>query len=85
VADSDWLAEHGPVRAAAAEREDIECEAVLGIAWDAYKRATGEEMPAGSWRFRHPTLGGEYWFDFEDGERLERMLPRLAALYGRGK
>ena len=85
VADPDWLAEHPPVQEAAADWEELECESTLAIAYNAYRRATGEPIPQGTWTIRYPALGGEYWFDFEDSERLHRALPRLAALHSDGK
>ncbi|HET9168021.1 MAG TPA: DUF4240 domain-containing protein [Actinospica sp.] len=83
VGHPDWLAEYSAVREAAGEWEELECESTLGIAYGAYRRVTGESIPQGSWSIRYPALGGEYWFDFSDSERLHRMLPRLAALYGK--
>jgi hypothetical protein len=81
LADPDTLAEHPQVRAAAVEREEFECERTLGIAYDAYQRATGEPMPQNAWTISYPALGGDFWFDFEDSDRLARKLPRLAALH----
>lgn len=81
LSDADSLADHPPVQAAAAEWEDLECELTLGIAYDAYQRATGEPMPQGAWHIDYPALGGDFWFNFEDGDRLDRMLPRLSALH----
>lgn len=82
LADPDSLADHPPVQAAAAECTDgIECELALRIAYDAHERATGEPIPQDVRHIAYPALGGDFWFDFEDSERLDRMLPRLSALY----
>lgn len=83
LVDPDSLADLPTVQAAAAAWEDLECELALGIAHIAYQQATGEEyLPVGSWHgSSYPALSGDFWFDFEDGDRLERMLPRLSALH----
>lgn len=81
LADPDGLAEHPSVQADVADWEGLDCELTLSIAYDAHERATGRPIPQGAGRIDYPSLGGEYWFDFEDGERLERLLPRLSALH----
>lgn len=81
LADPEFLADHPLVQAAAAESEDIECELALNIAYDAYQRTTGKQLPQNACHISYPALGGEFWFDFEDSDRLAHKLPRLAALY----
>jgi hypothetical protein len=80
VADPDSLADHSTIIATAEDGEDgIECEDVLGVAWSAYRAATGENLPAGTFTVRYPELG-EGW-DFDDASEMARRLPRLTALY----
>ncbi len=81
VAAPDELAELPAVRAAAADGEELECEATLGIASSAHIDATGEELPADSFTIRYPPLDPEWEFDYEDAEEMRRRLPRLAAAY----
>ncbi|MBR7839458.1 DUF4240 domain-containing protein [Actinospica durhamensis] len=83
MADPDSLADHPAVQAAAEEWEELECEPTLGVARSAYQRSTGEPLPQNAWHISYPTLGGEFWFDFEDSDRLARKLPRLTALHDR--
>jgi hypothetical protein len=70
--DPDSLAELSEVQAAAAAGNDLECELALNITNTAYRQVTGEELlPAEAWHgSRYPDLGGEFWFNFEDGDRL---------------
>ncbi|MER5278395.1 DUF4240 domain-containing protein [Streptomyces sp. NPDC002809] len=82
VADPDALASLPVVRAAAAEDADLECERVLGVAWDAYREATGEQLPAASFTIDYPALEPDWDFDFDDAEQIARRLPQLDALYG---
>ncbi|MFI6860777.1 DUF4240 domain-containing protein [Streptomyces sp. NPDC050421] len=82
VADPDALAGLPAVRAAATEGVDLECEDVLGVAWDAYREATGEELPQESFTIDYPALDPEWDFDFDDAERVALRLPELDALYG---
>ncbi|AVH58733.1 MULTISPECIES: DUF4240 domain-containing protein [Streptomyces] len=79
VAEPDALAELAVVRDAAEEGFEMECESALGLAWDAYLRATGEELPQDSFTIRYPDL--EPAWDFDDTGETERRLPRLSALY----
>ncbi|MGW7382798.1 DUF4240 domain-containing protein [Streptomyces sp. NPDC054794] len=80
VADADQLAELPVVRAAAAEFLELECEETLGIAWNAYRTATGTELPGGSFTINYPALDAAWNFDFEDHGRIAAQLPRIAAL-----
>ncbi|SFF01514.1 Protein of unknown function [Actinacidiphila alni] len=81
TADPDTLADLPAVRAAAAEWEELDCEAVLGIVWNAHLRATGEQLPAKSFTIRYPVLDPDWGFDFDDRAEMARRLPRLTALY----
>ncbi|GAB2906839.1 DUF4240 domain-containing protein [Streptomyces heilongjiangensis] len=83
VADPDSLAESSVVRRASEEWTEVECESTLGIAWDAHREATGQELPPDSFRIRYPALDPSWDFDFDDWAETERRLPRLAALYAR--
>ncbi|MFB7184839.1 DUF4240 domain-containing protein [Streptomyces sp. NPDC056230] len=81
VADPDALAELPVIRAAAAEREEMECESMLAVAWGAHRAATGQNLPGGSFSIGYPALDPEWGFDFDDAERVALRLPKLAALY----
>ncbi|MET9469563.1 DUF4240 domain-containing protein [Streptomyces sp. NPDC006544] len=83
LADPDSLADHPPVRAAAAgeEGEDLEDEDALSIAWTAYASATGRELPADSFTIGYPPLDPSWDFDFDDTAELAPRLPRLSALF----
>ncbi|MFD8597525.1 DUF4240 domain-containing protein [Kitasatospora sp. NPDC059646] len=81
IADPDALADLPAVRAFAADGIDIDCEAALGIAWNAHKEATGEELPNDAFTIRYPELDPEWNFDFEGEDELDARLPRLTALY----
>lgn len=82
VADPDALAELPVIKEASAEYEELECERMLGVAWDAYRRVTGEQLPRGSFTVDLPDLDPEWDFDFDDEEELAERLPGLDALYG---
>ena len=79
VADPDSLADLPAVRAAAAEDEELECQDLPSIVWDAYRRATGEELPEGSFTIRHPPIDADW--NFDDADQMRSHLPRLARLY----
>jgi len=86
VADPDSLADLPAVRAAAQTGEELESEAALGIAWDAHRSATGENLLAGSFRIRFPQRAPRWDFEKDfDKDRAEtrRRLPRLWTLYER--
>ncbi|MFU8874808.1 DUF4240 domain-containing protein [Micromonospora sp. SL4-19] len=78
VADPDSLAELPQVRAAALSGEEFECEDMLGVAWEAYRKATASDLPEVPGD-PYPKLD-EFW-DFDDEEEVTRRLPRLAALF----
>lgn len=79
VADPDHLADLPEIQAAAAKREDVECETALSIAWTAHEAATGTQMPHDAFTIRYPDL--EPGWDFDDQAEMRRQLPRLTALY----
>ncbi|MEU9116825.1 DUF4240 domain-containing protein [Streptomyces sp. NPDC048483] len=81
VADPDALAELPVVRASAAEGMDLDCEEVLGIAWNAHIAATGKQLPDDALTIRYPELEPTGDFDFDDQDDMTRRMPRLAALY----
>ncbi|WP_405687885.1 DUF4240 domain-containing protein [Streptomyces sp. NBC_00057] len=81
VADPDTLAELPEIRAAAPEGMEMECERMLGVAWEAHRAATGEDMPGNSFTIDYPALDPEWDFDFDDAERVALRLPKLDALY----
>lgn len=77
VADPDSLADVPAVRAAMAEGDELECEAMLGVAWDAYSAATEDDLPDAGKRAL-PELA-PMW-DFDDEQAMSERLPRLTAL-----
>jgi hypothetical protein len=79
LSDPDSLADLPDIQTAAAEREDVECEAALSIAWTAYETATGEQLPADAFTIRYRDL--DPGWDFDDRAEMRRRLPRLTALY----
>ncbi|GAA1564411.1 hypothetical protein GCM10009827_102500 [Dactylosporangium maewongense] len=82
LADPDSLATHPAVVAAAAECDDLECEDVLAVVWQAYRDQTGgDELPARDFTIRYPDLDPDWEFDFDDEAEMRRRLPRLMALY----
>ncbi|MFI6469240.1 DUF4240 domain-containing protein [Streptomyces sp. NPDC050516] len=81
VADPDSLAGLAAVREAAVTWEELECEPVLAIAWDAHLKATGEELPGDCFTIDYPDLDAAWGFDFDDAAEMARRLPRIAALH----
>lgn len=81
VADADQLAGLRAVQEAAADGMELDCEDTLNIVWDAYRKATGEDLPADSFSINYPRLDPDWNFDFEDSGRIAPRLPRMAALY----
>ncbi|GIJ78488.1 Protein of unknown function [Micromonospora phaseoli] len=79
VADPDSLAELPAVRAASLSGEEFECEDMLGVPWDAYRKATASDLPADRGVAPEPDLN-DFW-DFDDSDEARRRLPRLAALF----
>lgn len=79
VAHADQLAELPEISASAPEGIEPDGEEILGIAQDAYERATGTELPEGAFALDHPAVDPDLGFD--DRERMTALLPRLTALY----
>jgi hypothetical protein len=80
LADPDDLAAHPAVVAAAAEGDELECEDILAVAWQAYREATGGDLPPGP-ATGYPALDPDWDFDFDDEPEMQRRLPRLSALF----
>ncbi|NEC03710.1 DUF4240 domain-containing protein [Streptomyces sp. SID7909] len=80
VADADKLADLEVVREAVADGMELEREGTLGIARNAHREATGEELPDGTVTIRYPALDPDWNFDFDDTDRIATRLPRVAAL-----
>jgi hypothetical protein len=58
---------------------DLECETIVSVAYDAYRRATGEELPRSTVTLPHsPT--GKPWTE----ETIEQVYPGLTARVRRG-
>ncbi|MFD0432047.1 hypothetical protein ACFQ60_47160 [Streptomyces zhihengii] len=51
------------------------------MAWDAYKAATGTELPDDCITITYPDLDPAWNFDFDDHSQIGARLPRIAALY----
>jgi hypothetical protein len=54
-------------------------EELVGAAWTAYERATGDDLPDGDFLAR-PGLGPGW--DFDDPEEMRTRYPRLWAMFG---
>ncbi|KAB2350214.1 DUF4240 domain-containing protein [Actinomadura rudentiformis] len=78
VADPDSLADVPAVRRAAAVGQDLDGEPILGIAWTAYHRRTGEQLPSNAATISYPSI--TFGWDFEDHDERSRRLPRLSQL-----
>ena len=78
-ADPDSLAELPAVRRAAQTGEEFEAERMSRFPAEAYRRATGAELPVDEERAARPDLN-DFW-DFDDADEARRRLPRLAALF----
>jgi hypothetical protein len=79
VAEPDSLAELPQIRAASLSGEEFECEDMLAVPWEAYRRATATDLPAERATVPEPDLN-DFW-DFDDEQEARRRLPRLAALF----
>jgi len=79
VADPDALTDLAAIRSAAARRAFLESESMLYVPAQAYRAATGEELPAGAYTTRLPELVGDW--DFDDWPDMKRRLPRLTTLF----
>ena len=78
VAAPDSLADVPAVQAVAAEAGDLECEEALGIARDAYLKATGQELPGDAFTIRYPPVN--FAWDPADNVQVRTHLPRLDRL-----
>ncbi|MFE6132232.1 DUF4240 domain-containing protein [Streptomyces sp. NPDC056437] len=81
VDDADRLADLPAVRAAASVGMDLEGERTLSMAWDAYEKATGTQLPGGSFSINYPQLDPAWDVDFDDHGRIAARLPGIAALF----
>lgn len=79
VRQPDSLADLPAVRAAVDTGAEFAGQEVLDVAADSYRKATGEELPAGEAAGPRPSQD-DFW-DFDDEEEMHRRLPRLAALF----
>lgn len=79
VGDPDSLATCPAVITAAENGAELECESMLGVAWHAYRTATGQNLPDGSFTIRYPAL--EPGCDPEDPRWARQRLPRLSELF----
>jgi len=78
VADPDSLADVVTVD----DLYEVECEDLLGAAWEAHQQLTGGVLPSGSGREPLPDLG-DGW-DFDDENEMRRRYPRISALVDQG-
>ncbi|GAA2653299.1 DUF4240 domain-containing protein [Paractinoplanes durhamensis] len=79
VKSPDDLAEMPAVRAASENGAVFEAEEVLSIAAEAYRQATGSELPPGETAAIRPDAA-DLW-DFDNEEEMQKRLPRLSALF----
>lgn len=79
VRNPDTLAKLASVRAAASTGAVFEAEEVLGIAAEAYTKATGEEFPPSDAPPGRPDPA--MLWDFDDEEEMQRRLPELSSLF----
>jgi hypothetical protein len=79
VRSPDSLADIPAVRAAAENGAVFEAEEVLSIAAEAYRQATGSELPGGEAPVTRPDAA-DLW-DFDNEEEMHRRLPKLSALF----
>jgi hypothetical protein len=79
VKSPDSLADMPAVRAAADNGAVFEAEEVLTIAAEAYRQATGSEMPDWETPATRPDAA-DLW-DFDNEEEMQKRLPRLSALF----
>jgi hypothetical protein len=82
LAAPDSLADHPAVREAAAEGLELWDEEALSIAWTAYERATGQELPTDSFTISYPPLDPSWTSTWNDPAETATRLPRLTALFG---
>ena len=87
LADPDLLADHPEIRVNRPYQEPyvyLECEDILGVAYEAYEALTGQELTVevAGMRPWPPAELGEGW-DFDDAGEMQARYPRLWALCGR--
>jgi uncharacterized protein DUF4240 len=75
----DSLANVAVIKAAAETGAVFEAPEVLTIAAEAYRQATGAELPAEERPKTRPDVA-DLW-DFDDEEEMQRRLPKLSALF----
>ncbi len=63
------------------ELGEVQCEDVLGAAWEAHQQLTGRDLPPSAGRAPRPELGED--FDFDDDAEMRRRYPRISALVDR--
>lgn len=78
IADPDSLAGVPAVQATATETGNLECEEALGIARDAYLKATGRELPGDAFTIRYPPVS--FAWDPADNAQVGIRLPKLDQL-----
>ncbi|WP_031514299.1 DUF4240 domain-containing protein [Streptomyces sp. NRRL F-5123] len=81
VADPDTPVDHPTVRAAAEGGNELEAEDFLAFPCNAYRQATGRELPRDSFTINYPDLDPAWNFSFDDHVKVAPRLPRLDALY----
>jgi hypothetical protein len=79
VKSPDSLANVAVIKAAAETGAVFEAPEVLTIAAEAYRQATGEELPDEGRPKTRPDVA-DLW-DFDDEEEMQRRLPKLSALF----
>ncbi|GAA0812491.1 DUF4240 domain-containing protein [Spirilliplanes yamanashiensis] len=79
VRQPDSLADLPAVRAAVDSGAEFAGQEVLAVAADAYRAATGEDLPPGEPPGPRPSQD-DFW-DFDNEDEMHRRLPRLAALF----
>jgi hypothetical protein len=80
--DPDSLATWPTIVRAAQDESELECECALVMTSRAFTAVTGDELPASD-AITYPDADpdGEWSFEFDDDEEMNRRLPRLSALY----
>lgn len=81
LAAPDSLAELPAVVRAQEIGEDLWGEGMIGVAWQAHRAATGQELPRDDDALPFPDLDPAWDFDFDDHAEMRRRLPGLASLY----
>ena len=80
--DPDSLATWSIVLRAAQDESDLECGSALVMTSRAFAAVTGDEIPAcDAITYPDADPDGEWSFEFDDADEMNRRLPRLSALY----